>query len=199
MSMKQKPVMIANIVDDVRRIFQVLVDRSKKIEHETNLTGSQLWVVKLLKETSPMKVSDLANRMYLHPATMVGLLDRLEAKELLKRTRSEKDRRVVYINLTEKGNELEINSPEVVQSLLVKGLEGYAGKELKTISEGLGHVVKILGAQDLPPQLFMSTELNVPRKKRVSTRLLTITAVMSALTQFASLVDADVSLCCMYL
>jgi len=197
--MKQKPVMIANIVDDVRRIFQVLVDQSKKIEQETNLTGSQLWVVKLLKEASPMKVSDLASRMYLHPATMVGLLDRLEAKELLKRTRSEKDRRVVYINLTEKGNELEVNSPEVVQSLLVKGLEGYAGKELKTISEGLGHVVKILGVQDTPPQLIMSAETNVPRKKRVSTRVLTVTAIMSAITQFAGLVDADVSLCCMYL
>jgi len=53
-----------------------------------------------------MKVSDLARRMYLHPATMVGLLDRLEAKELLKRTRSDKDRRVVFIDLTDQGREL---------------------------------------------------------------------------------------------
>ena len=104
--------------------------------------------------------------MYLHPATMVGLLDRLEAKGLLKRTRSDKDRRVVHIDLTEQGNELEINSPEVVQSLLVKGLEALAGHKLNMISDGLGEVVNILGARDVTPQLIMSSEVNSPKRRR---------------------------------
>lgn len=166
--MKLKPVMVAGIIDDIRRVFQVLTDQSRKIEHETSLTGPQLWVVKILKETSPLKVSDLARRMYLHPATMVGLLDRLEAKGLLKRTRSEKDRRVVYIDLTEQGCELEINSPEVVQNLLVKGLETLTGQKLKMISDGLGEVVNILGARDVTPQLIMSSEVNAPKRRRKS-------------------------------
>lgn len=164
--MKLKPVMVADIIDDIRRIFQVLTERSRKIEHETSLTGPQLWVVKILKETSPMKVSDLARRMYLHPATMVGLLDRLEAKNLLKRTRSEKDRRVVFIDLTEQGHELEINSPEVVQNLLVSGLEKLTVPDLKVISGGLEQIVTILGAKDVPPQLIMSSEINVPKRRR---------------------------------
>ena len=164
--MKLKPVMVAGIIDDIRRVFQVLTDQSRMIEHETSLTGPQLWVVKILKETAPLKVSDLARRMYLHPATMVGLLDRLEAKGLLKRTRSEKDRRVVYINLTEQGCELEINSPEVVQNLLVKGLETLTGQKLKMISDGLGEVVNILGARDATPQLIMSSEVNAPKRRR---------------------------------
>lgn len=164
--MKLKPVVVADIIDDIRRIFQVLTEQSRKIEHETSLTGPQLWVVKILKETSPMKVSDLARRMYLHPATMVGLLDRLEAKSLLKRTRSEKDRRVVFIDLTEQGRELEINSPEVVQNLLVKGLEKIGAKELKLISEGLDQIVNILGAQGVPPKLIMSTEVNAPKRRK---------------------------------
>lgn len=164
--MKLKPVMVAGIIDDIRRVFQVLTEQSRKIEHETSLTGPQLWVVKILKETSPMKVSDLARRMYLHPATMVGLLDRLEAKGLLKRTRSDKDRRVVFIDLTEQGRELEINSPEVVQNLLVKGLEALTGQKLKMISDGLVEVVTILGAQDVLPQLIMSSEVNAPKRRR---------------------------------
>ena len=164
--MQLKPVMVAGIIDDIRRVFQVLTDQSRKIEHETSLTGPQLWVVKILKETAPLKVSDLARRMYLHPATMVGLLDRLEAKGLLKRTRSEKDRRVVYINLTEQGCELEINSPEVVQNLLIKGLETLTGQKLKMISDGLGEVVNILGARDVTPQLIMSSEVNAPKRRR---------------------------------
>lgn len=164
--MKLKPVMVADIIDDLRRVFQVLTEQSRKVERETSLTGTQLWVVKILKETAPMKVSELARRMYLHPATMVGLLDRLETKGLLRRTRCDKDRRVVFIDLTEQGRELEVNSPEVVQSLLVNGLEATGTKELKLISEGLGRIVTILGAQDVAPKLIMSSDVNVPKRSR---------------------------------
>lgn len=164
--MKSRPVMVEEIIDDIRRLFQVLAEQSRSVEHETGLTGSQLWVLKMLEETSTMKVSDLAHRMYLHPATMVGLLDRLEAKNLIKRTRSEKDRRVVHISLTEQGGELVKNSPEVAQSLLVKGLEVLTEQKLKKISGGLQGVVKILGAQNAPPKLIMSSEVNLPRRRK---------------------------------
>jgi MarR family transcriptional regulator, organic hydroperoxide resistance regulator len=198
--MKLKPDMVAGIIDDIRRLFQVLKEQSRRIEHETSLTGPQLWVVKLLKETSPMKVSDLARCMHLHPATMVGLLDRLEAKGLLKRTRSEKDRRVVHIALTEQGHELETNSPEVVQSLLVKGLGALGAKELKSISDGLDRVVNILGVQDVPPQLITSSEINAPkRSKKCSELFLTLSAFVSVITQFDSLINADLSMSCMFI
>lgn len=168
--MKLKQVMVAEIIDDIRRVFQVLTEQSRKVEHETSLTGPQLWVVKILKETAPMKVSDLARRMYLHPATMVGLLDRLEAKGLLRRNRSEQDRRVVFIDLTEQGHDLEINSPEVVQNLLVKGLEAIEAKELKLISDGLDQIVSILGAKDVPPKLIMTSDVNAPKRRRKTLR-----------------------------
>lgn len=161
--MKPRPVVVAGIIDDIRRIFQVLSEQSRKVESETSLIGSQLWVMKLLAETSPMRVSDLARRTYLHPATMVGLLDRLEAKGLVRRTRSEEDRRVVHVDLTEQGRETVKNSPEVVQNLLVSGLEAHTDQKLKKISEGLGEIVAILGAQEVPPQLFMSSFLNLPK------------------------------------
>ncbi len=164
--MESKPDMVAGIIDDIRRVFQVLTEQSRRIEHETNLTGPQLWVVKILKDTSPMKVSDLARSMYLHPATMVGLLDRLEVKGLLKRTRSDKDRRVVFIDLTEQGRELEINSPEVVQNLLVKGLESIGMNDLELISGGLNRIVTILGVQGAPPKLIMTSDINMPKRRR---------------------------------
>jgi DNA-binding MarR family transcriptional regulator len=164
--MKSKPVVVAGIVDDIRRLYQVLTEQSRRVEHETSLTSQQLWVVKMLEESSPLKVTELARRMYLHPATMVGLLDRLEGKGLVKRTRSEKDRRVVHIDLTEQGRELVKNSPEVVQDLLVKGLETLGEQKLKTISAGLEQLVTILGIKELAPQLIMSSEFNAPRRRK---------------------------------
>jgi DNA-binding MarR family transcriptional regulator len=163
---KSKSTMVAGIIDNIRRIFYVLAEQSRMAEHETGLTASQLWVIKILEEVSPMKVTDLARRMYLHPATMVGLLDRLEAKGLVQRSRSEKDRRVVHIIITDKGRELVQNSPMVAKSLLVDGLEPLTEKKLKVTSDGLEQIVNILGVQEEPPNLIRSPDVNMPKRGR---------------------------------
>lgn len=163
---KSKSTMVAGIIDNLRRVFYALTEKSRKVEHETGLTGSQLWVVKTLDETPPLKVTELARRMYLHPATMVGLLDRLELKGLVQRIRSDKDRRVVHVTITDQGRELVRNSPEVAQGLLVKGLEPLSEKRVAVISDGLEHIVTILGIQEEPPKLILSSDVNLPGKRR---------------------------------
>jgi len=168
---KSKSTMVAGIIDDIRRVFYVLAEQSRKADHETGLTGSQLWVVKMLDGSSPLMVSDLARRMYLHPATMVGLIDRLEAKGLVQRTRSDKDRRVVHVIITAQGRELVRNSPEVVQGLLVRGLETLTDKKVKVISDGLEQIVNMLGIQEDPPKLIHSSDVNLPGKRRKSATL----------------------------
>jgi hypothetical protein len=58
----------------------------------------------------------------------------------------------------------------VAQSLLVSGLEKISSQNLKKIDNGLGQMVSILGAQEIPPQLILSSEVNQPGaqvKKRV--------------------------------
>lgn len=155
---------IAAIIDDIRRIFQVINDHSRIVEKETGLTGPQLWALKIIADASPIKVSMLANRMYLHPATVVGILDRLEMKELVKRERSKEDRRVVEIVLTDNGSKLVINTSDVAQNLLVKGLEAIPSDNLMQIATGLEQVVSILGVQEAPPRLIRSSEVNLPNK-----------------------------------
>jgi DNA-binding MarR family transcriptional regulator len=154
---------VADIIDNVRRVFQAVNEYSKKAERETGLTGPQLWAIKIVAEAAPIKVSVLARRMYLHPATVVGILDRLEGRGLVTRSRSNADRRVVEIELTEQGKGLVAQAPEVAQGLLVKGLETLPDKELLLIAEGLDQLVKIHGIQEIPPQLLLSPEVNLPR------------------------------------
>jgi len=117
--MSEKSKLVSDIIDNIRRVFQAVNEYSKKAERETGLTGPQLWAIKVIAEGAPIKVSEIARRMYLHPATVVGILDRLETRELVTRTRSREDRRVVEIEMTDQGRELLTRSPEVAQGLLV--------------------------------------------------------------------------------
>jgi MarR family transcriptional regulator, organic hydroperoxide resistance regulator len=164
--MTDKSATVAELTDNLRRIFQVVNEQSKKIEQESGLTGPQLWTIKVMADTGPVKISELARRMYLHPATVGGILDRLEVKELILRTRSRQDRRVVRVTLTSQGNNLVASSPEVVQGVLVTGLVRLPVERLENIAAGLEDIVHILDVQGVPPRLLLSTEVNRPQQVR---------------------------------
>lgn len=163
--MAKKSTLMSEIIDNIRRVFKAVNDQSKKAEHETGITGPQLWTIKTIAENSPINVKDLAARIFLHPATVVGIIDRLESKGLVKRTRSNEDRRNVEIDLTDSGRELVDRSPEVAQGLLITGLKSLTSRELENLAEGLEKLVNILHAQELPPQLMLSPEINIPDEK----------------------------------
>jgi MarR family transcriptional regulator, organic hydroperoxide resistance regulator len=166
--MPRKSSIVSEIIDNIRRAFQVVNEQSKKAKRETGLTGPQLWAIKTIADLSPVRVSDLARRMYLHPATVVGILNRLESQGLIKRLRTNDDRRVVNVELTDVGNALVAKAPQVAQGLLVAGLEKLPLEKLQEIAAGLQALVHILGAQELPPQLLLSQEVNLPKRHKTT-------------------------------
>jgi MarR family transcriptional regulator, organic hydroperoxide resistance regulator len=158
--------MVAEIMDNIRRVFQVVNEQSKRVERETGLTGPQVWAIKMLA-AGPVRVSDLAKKMYLHPATIVGILDRLEKRGLIVRVRSTEDRRVVEVNLTDDGRQLVASSPEVASNKIAHGLESLEYAELAIIYYGLDRLTQILEARGVPPTLIGTTEVNLPKLGRV--------------------------------
>jgi DNA-binding MarR family transcriptional regulator len=161
-----RSLMIAETIDDLRRVFQSMSDFSRLAERETGLTGPQLWAVKVINECNSIRVSDLAKRMYLHPTTVVGILDRLELQGLIQRTRSKTDRRVVQVELTITGYKLVANSPDVAQGLLINGLERIDYDKLQRVHEGMAEFVKILGVEGVPPRLILTNEENLGSKEK---------------------------------
>jgi DNA-binding MarR family transcriptional regulator len=163
----QRTTVIAGIIDDIRRVFQVVHEQAKKAEHVTGLTSPQLWAIKTIAQESPIMVSEIARRMYLHPATIVGILDRLEKQELVIRVRSTEDRRVVKVELTVKGRALVKKAPEIAQDIIAEGLGKLPQRNLNKIATSLNQIVGFLGAQDKPAQLILSPEVNWPLNKKI--------------------------------
>ncbi|HJV65004.1 MAG TPA: MarR family transcriptional regulator [Geomonas sp.] len=143
---------IEEVINDLRRIFQAISQHSREAERESGLTGPQLWALQILDTAAPIRVSELANQMYLSAATVVGIVDRLEAKQLVSRTRSTADRRAVDLDLTRQGRELVDRAPKVTQVMLLKGLEALPDADLEVVAAGMKQMVRILGAEALVPQ-----------------------------------------------
>ncbi len=151
---------IADVLDNLRRVFKVVHRYSKRAEKVGGMTGPQVWAMKVIAESAPIRVTDLARRMYLHPSTVVGILDRLEQNAQVTRTRSEKDHRVVTVSLTAKGMETVSKVPQIAQGLLLQGLKELSDEDLQITSEGLRRLVGILGVEGMPPPLLLSPEVN---------------------------------------
>lgn len=158
--------MVAEILDNIRRVFQVVNEQSKRVERETGLTGPQVWGIKVIAEQGNIRVSDLAKKMYLHPTTVVGIIDRLEKRGLVSRSRSLEDRRVVDLSLTDEGRSLVANLPEAASNRITRGLESLSAPDLSVIHLGLDRLTSSLDATDIPPALIGSTDVNLPKSRK---------------------------------
>jgi MarR family transcriptional regulator, organic hydroperoxide resistance regulator len=72
----------------------------------------------VLWEQDGVPVKDIGERLFLDSGTLTPLLKRLEAAELIKRTRSTQDERQVLIALTPQGQALKERARAVPQSIL---------------------------------------------------------------------------------
>ncbi|MDB5351009.1 MAG: mgrA [Planctomycetota bacterium] len=81
--------------------------RFARLFREYGLTPSQYNVLRILRgEGSPLPCLEIADRMIAAVPGITGLIDRLEAMELVTRDRSTEDRRVVNVAITAKALEL---------------------------------------------------------------------------------------------
>lgn len=82
------------------------LDFSAKAAQRVGLTSQHYQVLLALKAASskgPLKVGELAAELLLRHHSTVELIDRLESRGLVRRTRSTDDRRKVELRLTAKG------------------------------------------------------------------------------------------------
>ena len=92
---------------NILRTSDQLQNRFGKLFREFGITSSQYNVLRILRgEGKPMPCLEIADRMIQVVPAMTGLLDRLEAQELIHRERCTEDRRVVYVEPTAKALDL---------------------------------------------------------------------------------------------
>src|SRR6476469_1886402 len=91
----------------VVRTSDQLQIRSARLLREHGLTPSQYNVLRILRgEGKPLPILEIADRMIAAVPGITGLIDRLEAMQLVNRERSTEDRRVIYVGATAKALEI---------------------------------------------------------------------------------------------
>lgn len=72
---------------------------------EQHLPGSQSYLIFMLERKGPLRMSELADALHLTAGAVTTASDKLIEQGYIQRKRDEVDRRVVYLEITEKGRE----------------------------------------------------------------------------------------------
>jgi DNA-binding MarR family transcriptional regulator len=119
---------------------QVGQDIERQLAH-TDLTNAQWIPLFKLYSGQATTVAELARGCNLDAGAMTRMLDRLEAKALCKRVRSETDRRVVNIELTAAGTKAASDIPRILSGVQNAHLAGFNTQEFETLREYLRRIL----------------------------------------------------------
>lgn len=150
------------ILDSLRRIIRAVDLYSRYLALRYSLTGPQLVCVRHLLRHGATAPGTLARRVSLSPATITGIVDRLEKRGLITRERSLEDKRKVEIALTDQGREIAVQMPPPLHETFSKRLRELPYDEQQEIDRVLSKIVGMMEAQELSVEPFYAENTSLP-------------------------------------
>jgi DNA-binding MarR family transcriptional regulator len=136
------------VVRQFRELFRLARQHSQQVGTHCGVSGAQLWAMAELEACPGLKISELARTLSVHLSTASNLLDRLQAKSLVRRERSERDQRVVRVRLTGAGRKMLRAAPPPLSGVIPDALCHMPGKNLAELSRELAILLDLTHVRD---------------------------------------------------
>ena len=119
------------------KLYQPLLEK-------LDITYPQYLILLVLWQNDELAVNVIGNKLMLETNTLTPLLKRMEAKGIIKRTRSKSDERRVIIKLTNKGNSLKQLALCIPTNLLKGASEHFPLKNIYRLQTELKTFLEVL-------------------------------------------------------
>jgi len=119
------------------RVTQRMSRQFRSYFSQLDLTFPQALVLTVLGEEGAMPISRLARQTGSANSTVSGIVDRLEKLQLVERVRSEEDRRVIYVALTDRYRAMQEKKEPSVSAYLAGLLREVPDEEMSGICVAL--------------------------------------------------------------
>lgn len=142
-----------NILRAVRGIVRSVTIHSKRLLRETGMTLPQMLCLRAIGSASEasedVTAAQVAREVQLSPATVTGIIDRLERGGLIERERDTADRRKIYLRVTPRGQEWLNTLPSSLQDRAVERLNRLPAESQRRILNTLNEVLQIMEGEDI--------------------------------------------------
>jgi DNA-binding MarR family transcriptional regulator len=144
--------MATPLVMDTLQKFRIVIgavrQHSRALETACGISGAQVWMLASIADSPEITVSQLSQSLSIHISTASNLLDKLARAGLVERLRSDEDRRVVRLRLTEAGQAIVAKAPRPLTGLVYAALDKLPEASLSTLNQELGALIQQLDQVD---------------------------------------------------
>jgi DNA-binding MarR family transcriptional regulator len=138
---------IGYLVKRVRAMLSTAIEREIAETDDNDVTYEQWGVLVMILKERGDTAAVLSRGMECDTGSMTRMLDRLEAKGLVSRTRSTDDRRRVQLELTEAGRRKAERLVQAIVNVLNRHLDGFTVDDLDQFK---GFLRRMLANRELP-------------------------------------------------
>ena len=158
-----------DILRSLRRIMRAVDLYSRRLIAQHGLSSPQLLCLRQLNANGSMLTGQLAKAMSLSPATLCGILDRLEARGLVTRERQIDDKRRVLVQLTRPGMRVIRRAPPPLENGFLERLDALPLRKQAEIKRALNQLVGLMSASEIDAAPLLTTDAAIapaPRTRR---------------------------------
>lgn len=139
---KVNPQTVGKIEKQLRIVAHVIKQKGRGILTQYDMSPPQFVALQWLLDEGEMTVGELSNKMYLAFSTTTDLINRMEKNELIRRVKDDKDKRMVRIQLLEKGHQIIELVIKTRQDYLKTLLNNIADLDIIGFEKGLESIYK---------------------------------------------------------
>lgn len=140
-------------VDDLERLLRtvssIIKRRGRDILADFDITPPQFNALLILRNEGKLTIGELGEKMYLACSTATDLIDRMERNGLVERLRDSSDRRVIRLQVKDKGTEMHEAVMSARKRYLSDVLEKISAEETKVMIQGMKHLEQLMTDQTL--------------------------------------------------
>jgi DNA-binding MarR family transcriptional regulator len=143
---EQVAALAEDVMEHVRALRRLLLGGGPEPRDgaEAGLTGPQVAAMAALVKDGPATVTELAERLHLSHSTTSGIVDRLQARSLVTRTRDGRDRRITRVAVTPPVEAYVRQLRTSPYGGLVRALERATPTQRAAVVEGLATLRELL-------------------------------------------------------
>lgn len=136
------------------RLEEVFVEMVRRLHNElaeqmvSGITGSQFFVLKKINSKGRLTVSEVADELGVSLSAITALVDRLVKAGMALRTRDEQDRRLVWLEATDKGKDILGKCTESRRKVAMKYFGKLSESDLEKLVEIYEKVLLIMRAEE---------------------------------------------------
>lgn len=145
------------VIAALRRIVRAIDLHSRHLVEHFSVTGPQLVALQELARLGQVPVGVLARSVHVSHPTMTGILDRLEKRGLVRRTRDTQDRRRMTATPTAKGLELLESAPSPLQDRFRSEFSKLEEWEQTQMLASLQRIAAMMDAEQLDAAPVLTT------------------------------------------